>query len=170
MNNKYRIVKTPLGYVGFVATARGVRRVYLPETTKTTLRRAIKNDHNAIGEDDTLLPELADNLRQYFTGEKTDFAVRLDFDDASPFHVAIWKACRQVRYGKTVSYGELARRAGKPGAARAVGTAMSRNPLPIVVPCHRVLKSDGTLGGYSGPGGVELKRRLLEMESTPQVV
>ena len=78
---------------------------------------------------------------------------------------AVWKACRAVGYGKTTSYGELARRAGRPGAARAVGTAMRRNPWPIVVPCHRVLKGDGSIGGYSGRGGVKFKRQLLEMEA-----
>ncbi|MBU0617216.1 MAG: MGMT family protein, partial [Planctomycetes bacterium] len=73
--------------------------------------------------------------------------------------------CRRVCYGQTRSYKQLAEQLGRPGAARAVGTAMSRNPCPIVVPCHRVVRSDGSLGGFSGPDGVNTKHRLLQMEA-----
>lgn len=162
-----RILTTQVGHVAFVASARGLRRVYVGQRCEAGLRRAIRREFPAAIEDDTLLPELADALRRYFDGQRAEFDVRLDCADASDFHVDVWQACRQVGYGKTVSYGDLAARVGKPGAARAVGTAMRRNRFPIIVPCHRVLRSDGSLGGYSGPGGVELKRRLLEMESAP---
>jgi methylated-DNA-[protein]-cysteine S-methyltransferase len=165
MFEEFRIVRTKLGYVGMVASPRGLCRIYLPERSADALRRRIRRDLPDIREDGRLLPELADTLRRYFAGERVEFDVRLDCGDAADFRADVWQACLRVGYGKTVSYGELARRAGRPGAARAVGTAMSHNPFPIVVPCHRVVKSDGSLGGYSGPQGVAFKRRLLEMEA-----
>lgn len=104
-------------------------------------------------------------LRAYFDGTAVDFApVRLDDATLSPTERAIYAALRAVPRGATVTYGQLAGRIGKPGAARAVGVAMARNRWPVVVPCHRVLASDGALGGFSAPGGVSTKRRLLALE------
>jgi methylated-DNA-[protein]-cysteine S-methyltransferase len=91
-------------------------------------------------------------------------AVILDETGHADADLAIWRALRDVPRGTTVTYGELADRAGRPGAARAVGSAMARNPWPIVVPCHRVLAAGGALGGFSAPGGVVTKRRLLVQE------
>lgn len=104
-------------------------------------------------------------LRAYFTGEAVDFSgARLDETGLSPLDAAIYRELRRVPRGATVTYGELAARAGAPGAAQAVGSAMARNPWPIVVPCHRVLAAGGALGGFSAPGGVRTKRKLLRME------
>jgi methylated-DNA-[protein]-cysteine S-methyltransferase len=161
----FRIIATRAGYVGIVASPRGLRRVLLPERTATAARRAIQAEFADAVEDEALLPRLAAALQRYFAGRAVRFDVPLDWDGAGEFERAAWAACGQLPYGQTVSYKDLAARLGKPGAARAIGRAMSRNPLPIVVPCHRVLKSDGGLGGYSGPGGVAFKRRLLEMET-----
>jgi methylated-DNA-[protein]-cysteine S-methyltransferase len=160
----YRIVGTRQGQMGIVAGPHGLRRVFLPCRSQAEARRAIRREFPEAVEDARLLPSVARGLRHYFDGQPVEFNTPLDCDGVSRFHAAVWQACRKVRYGKTVSYGELASRTGRPGAARAVGTAMSRNPFPIVVPCHRVLRSDGSLGGYSGPGGVALKQRLLAME------
>lgn len=165
MLQQYRIVKTPLGYVGFVASERGLRRVVLPQRSEAATRRAILAEVPAAVRRDDLMPELADALARYFAGEPVEFNVRCDWRGYSEFEEDVWHACRRVGYGQRVSYGELAERVSRPGGARAIGMAMSRNPCPIVVPCHRVLRSDGSLGGYSGPGGVELKRRLLELEA-----
>lgn len=165
MSEEFRLIPTKLGYVGIVASPRGLARVYLPQRSAAALRRIMRRELPGVRENNRLLPELADALRRYFAGERVEFDVRLDCGDAADFRADVWQACLRVGYGKTVSYGELARRAGRPGAARAVGTAMSHNPFPIVVPCHRVVKGDGSLGGYSGPKGVEFKRRLLEMEA-----
>lgn len=81
-----------------------------------------------------------------------------------PFHRKVYKALCKVPAGQTITYAELAKRAGSPGAARAVGTAMAKNPFPVIIPCHRVVAGNGKLGGYSGRGGVATKRQLLEME------
>jgi methylated-DNA-[protein]-cysteine S-methyltransferase len=109
--------------------------------------------------------EAASLLAGYAEGEQVQFgSIRLDCTGLTPFGRAVTNACRCIPYGTTCSYGELAARAGSPGAARAVGSVMRRNAWPIVVPCHRVLASGGKIGGYSAPGGLDLKRRLLELE------
>lgn len=105
---------------------------------------------------------LRDALNSYFAGEPVTFdAVTLDLSAGTPFQQEVWRAIRAVPRGETWSYGTVARRVGKPGAARAIGQAMGANPIPIVVPCHRVIGVNG-LGGYTG--GLEWKRRLLSLE------
>ncbi|MDK9696921.1 MAG: methylated-DNA--[protein]-cysteine S-methyltransferase [Siculibacillus sp.] len=109
--------------------------------------------------------EAARRLAAYFAGEPVDFSTLvLDESGLSALDTAIYRELRRVPRGATVTYGELAARAGAPGAAQAVGGAMARNPWVIVVPCHRVLAAGGALGGFSAPGGVATKRRLLRME------
>jgi methylated-DNA-[protein]-cysteine S-methyltransferase len=105
---------------------------------------------------------LANRLRRYGRGEPVSFPDTLDFEGVSPFRRAVWEATRHILPGQTCSYGELAAQVGRPGAARAVGQAMARNPWPIIVPCHRVVASDGGLGGYGG--GLDMKKRLLALE------
>lgn len=161
----FRIVATRAGYVGLVAGQRGLRRVFLPESDAQKLHRLISRAFPDVREDANLLPELADHLQRYFDGEPVEFHTRLDWSDCHAFEIDVWRACAEVGYGATATYKVLAERVGRPGGARAVGMAMGRNPFPIIIPCHRILKSDGSLGGYSGPGGVEFKRRLLEMEA-----
>lgn len=101
----------------------------------------------------------------YFEGEIVDFLdIPLDMADLTVAEQAIYSALRLVPYGGTTTYGDLAARIGQPGAARAVGMAMARNPWPLVVPCHRVLAKGGALHGFSAPGGLETKRRMLVME------
>ncbi len=105
---------------------------------------------------------VAAQLREYFAGERTSFEVPLALA-GSPFERRVWSALREIPYGQTISYGELARRIGQPTAARAVGLANGRNPIGVIVPCHRVIGADGSLTGYGG--GVGRKRLLLELES-----
>ena len=100
-------------------------------------------------------------LRAYFSGELREFDVPLH-PSGTEFRMRVWNELRAVPYGTTVTYGELARRIGQPNAARAVGMANHANPLPIIVPCHRVIGADGSLTGYAG--GLEIKRKLLEVE------
>jgi methylated-DNA-[protein]-cysteine S-methyltransferase len=100
-------------------------------------------------------------LREYFAGRRKRFEVALD-PEGTPFQRSVWKAISKVAFGRTISYGELARRAGAPGSARAAGAATGRNPLSIVVPCHRIVGSNGSLTGYAG--GLGRKRALLALE------
>ena len=165
MHYRYRTIGTELGHLGFVASPRGLRRLWLPQRDKNRVVRRICRQFPEAVEDRRLMPELAEALRCFFAGEMVEFAVPIDWGGYTDFQVAVWHACRRIPYGQTRSYGSLAAHVGAPRAARAVGTVMKRNPCPIIVPCHRVIASDGTLGGYSGSGGVDLKRRLLMMEA-----
>lgn len=101
-------------------------------------------------------------LKAYFRGALRAFSVPLDLTGMTPFRQSVLNACRKVPYGETLGYGQLGHRAGYPGSARAVGQAMARNPLALVVPCHRVVGHDGSLTGYGG--GLELKKHLLALE------
>lgn len=153
---RYTLVPTPVGDV--LATADGSGRlagIYWPEH-----ERAPKPG-TGWERDDAPFAELRRQLREYFAGERQAF----DLDVAAvgtPFQHRVWAALREIPYGATVTYGELAARIGRPSAARAVGLANGRNPLSIVVPCHRVIGSGGVLTGYAG--GLEVKRRLLAHE------
>jgi methylated-DNA-[protein]-cysteine S-methyltransferase len=104
-----------------------------------------------------------DQLQAYFAGELVDFDVPLDLNGASAFFTAVWRRLLAIPFGTTVSYGELARELGRPTAARAVGAANGRNPIAIIVPCHRVIGSTGALTGYAG--GIDRKRYLLRREA-----
>lgn len=108
------------------------------------------------------LAALADDLDRYFAGEPLTFSVPVDLEGVSRFARQVLCACAKVPYGGTTTYGELAHAVGQPSAARAVGKALGSNPVPIVVPCHRVLRGDGSLGGYSS--GLRRKRFLLALE------
>jgi methylated-DNA-[protein]-cysteine S-methyltransferase len=107
-----------------------------------------------------VLKETATQLEEYFVGERTDFDVPMELD-GTEFQRQVWDELGRIPFGETISYGELARRVGRPNGPRAVGQANGRNPIPIIVPCHRVLASNG-IGGYGG--GLKLKRALLALE------
>lgn len=156
-------VVTAWGIVTLTATTRGLARVRLPEPIAAPSSPA---QHSVeVAPPTAELARWAALFRAYFDGETTDFdAIPLDETGLTATECALYAALRRVPRGQTVSYGDLAQRIGKPGAARAVGGAMARNRWPIVVPCHRVLATDGALGGFSAPGGVATKRRLLAME------
>ena len=110
---------------------------------------------------------LVDGLRRFADGEPVDFSgAPIAQDHLTPFARRVVAACRRIRWGQATSYGELAAKCGAAGAARAVGSVMAKNRFPLVVPCHRVLAASGKLGGYSAPGGLTTKRRLLEMEAS----
>jgi len=166
MPPRFRVLTTRFGHLGIVGDGHGLHQLYLPQPHLDRLIEQILHDYPTAREDDRLLPGLIDDLRRYFAGQPVEFSTPVHCDGASSFAQAAWQACRQIPYGQTVSYRELAERIGRPGAARAVGQAMRNNPCPIVIPCHRVLRSDGSLGGYVGNCGVQIKRRLLELEAT----
>jgi methylated-DNA-[protein]-cysteine S-methyltransferase len=117
--------------------------------------------------DDRALAPLRRELREYFAGERREFDVELA-PAGSPFQLSVWRALRAIPYGETASYGEVAAAVGQPGAARAVGGANNRNPIAIVVPCHRVIGASGSLTGYGG--GLDRKQRLLALEAGVQAL
>ncbi len=152
-----RVFDTPLGRMGVAAGARGVVRVALPGHAETLAGIASSGAPDAEAMADQAARELAD----YAAGRRRAFSVPVCLDGLSAFRRSVSRALRRVPFGRTVTYGQLARRAGRPGAGRAVGQAMAANPLPLLVPCHRVVAADG-LGGFGG--GQALKRRLLALE------
>ncbi len=111
------------------------------------------------------LAEVRSQVRDFFAGRRRDFDLALDLSGLGEFERAVLQATRRVPFGATASYSELARRLNRPRAARAVGNALRRNPVPIVVPCHRIVRADGSPGGYGGPQGTAEKMRLLDLEA-----
>lgn len=111
-----------------------------------------------------VLRETKKQLQAYFNGSLREFDVPIRLE-GTPFRLKVWQALQQIPYGQTISYGELARRIDQPAACRAVGGANHHNPIAIIVPCHRVIAADGTIGGYGG--GLPLKRALLQLEGIP---
>jgi methylated-DNA-[protein]-cysteine S-methyltransferase len=107
-------------------------------------------------------PLIRKELKEYFEDGREEFTQKIGFTKGTEFDMNVWLSLQEVPYGETRTYKWLAEKVGKPAASRAVGQALSRNPLPILLPCHRIIESDGSIGGYSG--GVDIKRRLLEIE------
>jgi methylated-DNA-[protein]-cysteine S-methyltransferase len=146
-------LETPIGTLRLVASERGLRSVSFPG--RTPALEAVEGDSPA-------LAEAARQLGEYFAGSRTAFTVPLDLV-GTPFQREAWRRLAEIPYGETVSYAEQARRLGRPRAFRAVGAANGSNPVPIVLPCHRVVGSDGSLTGFGG--GLDVKRALLEHEA-----
>lgn len=103
-------------------------------------------------------------VRGYFDGDRAAFGFELDLSLGTAFQRAVWDAARRIAYGQVRTYGDLAAAVGRPGGGRAVGQALGRNPVPLLVPCHRVVRSDGSLGGFSAASGVRMKRAMLRLE------
>jgi methylated-DNA-[protein]-cysteine S-methyltransferase len=166
--HQYFIFETAGGFCGIAWNTLGVTRFQLPtkgaEATERLLRRRIPD-----AEPGTPTPEVAEAVaavRRYFAGEPTDFSgVKLDLDGQDAFFRRIYDAARRIGWGRTTTYGALARELGAgPEAARDVGQAMARNPVALIIPCHRVLAAGNKIGGFSAPGGSSSKMRMLELE------
>ncbi len=155
-NRTYAYYDSPVGRLLAVKNAKGLTRV---DFQKRNGRRPTRSQgkHDKRG-----LVEVFEQLDAYFDGTLRKFDLSL-VPEGTPFQLKVWKALRDIPYGDTLSYGELARRIGNPRAARAVGAANRRNPLPIIVPCHRVIGSNGKLTGYAG--GLSIKEALLGIEN-----
>lgn len=163
----YDIFDTSYGWMGVLASRTGLRRTTLPQTSPEQCVEVLGTDVDSATNTPERFDGLARRLRRYFEGDHISFADEpLDMSDASSFQVAAWRACQSIPLGETRTYKWLAARAGNPNAPRAAGQCMARNRLPIVVPCHRVIASDGTLGGFGRDASqLGLKRRLLDMEA-----
>lgn len=159
----YIIFNTDMGWVGIVGSAAGLVRIALPHPSAQKIREQLKDLTSHGIRSPRLFQDLMNRFILYFSGRVTDFPDRLDLSGGTPFQQEVWETAKLIPYGQTRSYGWIARQMNKPKAMRAVGQALGKNPLPIIVPCHRVLASDGKLGGFSS--GLDLKRRLLGLES-----
>ncbi len=156
---------TTLGWMGLLARGGRLAHLVFGHASASDAHAALA-EHLARAEPvSPWRTDLVDRLRAYAQGAIDEFAdVELDLGPLTPFRRRVVDCLRRVPYGATLTYGELAALAGHPGAARAVGTCMSCNPVPIIVPCHRVLAAGGKLGGYSAPSGLAMKKRLLALE------
>ncbi len=162
----YDIVETQFGWMGLLSSEVGLLRSTLPEESEEVCVSRLGLETNEAVLAPGKFAKLHDSLLDYFDGGNVEFGdIALDFDGAPDFHRRAWQACRTIPRGETRTYKWLAGRAGSPNAPRAAGQTMARNRIPIIVPCHRVIGSDGSLRGFgSGDTRIDLKRRLLELE------
>jgi methylated-DNA-[protein]-cysteine S-methyltransferase len=153
----YSVCASPIGELLLTSNGRALTGLYMDAAKNTRPPGA-----EWARDGDGVLAETRRELDAYFAGELTEFLVALA-PEGTPFQREVWKALCGIPYGTTISYGELARRVGNPSASRAVGAANGRNPIAVIVPCHRVIGANGTLTGYGG--GLDRKRALLALES-----
>lgn len=163
---------TELGYMGVALRGPAVLALVFGHPTEHATRRALaaRSDDLSRSTDawtaaELDIEDLVDRLREFAAGVPTDFdELLVDTIGATSFQRRVLEACREIPWGETRSYGQLAAQVGRPGAARAVGAVMAGNRVPLIVPCHRVVAASGRLGGFSAPQGLAMKRRLLAAE------
>ncbi len=159
---------TELGQCGVAWNDKGIVRFELPcgnaAKTKARIMKCVP-DAVVVNNPPAAIVRAVKKMQRHLKGECDDLTgIEVDLSDMTPFTRKVYQALRRVQPGETVTYGELARRVGRAGAARAVGRAMATNPVPLIIPCHRVLPADGSLGSFSSIGGPKLKAQLLEIE------
>jgi methylated-DNA-[protein]-cysteine S-methyltransferase len=168
MVQRYLIFQTATGFCGVTWNDVGITRFQLPTRSPDAAERILLRRVPGV-EPGTPTPEVAEFVaatNRYFQGEETDFSrFTLDLSDQAEFFKRIYALARKIRWGQTTTYGALAKELGAgPEAARDVGQAMAKNPVPLIIPCHRVLAAGGKIGGFSAPGGSATKFRMLELE------
>ena len=149
----YQLLDTPIGLLRLVSDGSHLLQVEFQDRYQTSPKDELRED--------AVLKACALQLSQYFAGERDGFELPLNAA-GTEFQLAVWSALSKIPFGETRSYGDIAREIGRPTAVRAVGAANGRNPIPIIVPCHRVIGSDGSLTGFAG--GLDIKTKLLELE------
>ena len=153
-----------MGWMGILGSANGLVRITLPQRSAQEAYRLLGDKIDYATRSLRSFKDVIERLRIYFSGHKVIFPDELDLSGATAFQRLVWETTRLIPYSETRSYTWVAEQIKKAGAVRAVGQALARNPLPIIVPCHRVIASDGKLGGYSG--GIEMKKHLLYLEAS----
>jgi methylated-DNA-[protein]-cysteine S-methyltransferase len=165
MLRRYTIFPSDLGWFALAGCGAYVERLSFGHATSEAARRALAAELRGALRDDLWFGELVERLQAYADGARDDFRdVLVDYHDRTRFQVGVAEWCRRIPPGVTVTYGQLAAAAGRPAAARAVGSVMRTNPVPLIVPCHRVVAGTGKLHAYSAADGIATKRRLLEVE------
>ena len=161
--DSYQLVELPMGWMVLLGGKDGLKRASLKPSPQEALED-LGTDLDGAEEDPAAFTQVVECLHRYAGGDMTALnEIALDFSGVTPFFNAAWNACRSIPPGETRSYAWLAAEAGSPLAMRAAGQAMARNRFSLIIPCHRVIASDGGLGGYGG-GGLGVKARLLQME------
>jgi methylated-DNA-[protein]-cysteine S-methyltransferase len=176
---KYTVFETKWGYFGLAGTENGLWQTCLPGLEPENIKcrflkslphldreSSIEVKVSGVEFDKTFFKTAQEQITSYFEGARVDFRnIPIVLNGFSDFHHLVLTVCRDIEFGRTVSYSALAKKAGRPAAARAVGTALAGNPLPLIIPCHRIVRSDGKIGDFSAPGGRDLKAKLLKHEN-----
>jgi len=163
---KYVIFETKWGYFGLAGTKSGLCRTQLPGPEPKKIESRLLKNLPGVQFDETFFKILQKQIAAYFEGSRIDFDsnIPIALDEFRGFSRKVLIACREIEFGQKITYSGLAKRVGRPAASRAVGNALANNPLPLIIPCHRVLRTDGQMGGFSAPGGISFKKRLLALE------
>ena len=167
---KYTLIDTEWGTFGLAATEKGLIKSALPAPepggTEKILLEGLSNPEF----DSAYFENIESEIKAYFQGKTANFnRLTLDMPDKTPFAIAILGACRKINFAQTTTYAQLASLANHPKASRAAGSVLAKNPLPLIIPCHRVIRSDGATGRFSCPGGLPLKKRLIHLEKQSQI-
>lgn len=161
----YSVFRTRWGWFGVLANEQGLLRTCLPVAHKEAIIHRFLLEAPNTRLNRRAFSALEKEIKKYYKGESVSFSdIKLCLSELSEFQQKVLRTLRTVKYGRTITYSELARRSGCPKGARAIGTVMAQNPLPLIIPCHRVIKADGTLGLFSAAGGIQTKQRMLELE------
>lgn len=163
------IFKSTWGWVGLAASSQGIASVVLPQPSRARVERALSSAGGRTAgaltdAERALLDQARRQLLEFLSGERRSLDLQADLSGGSSFQRRVWKAASRIPYGRVRSYRWVAEKVGRASHARAVGLALGANPVPLLVPCHRVVAQDGSLGGFSG--GLQNKRRLLTLEGT----
>ena len=170
----HAVFETALGFIGIAWSDKGLTRLCLPQRDRAAVERRLLKHARDVGSEipaelssdaPAWVADLIRAITAYAAGEEVDFsAVPVDLSGVDDFRLAIYAAARKLQFGEITTYGELAVRAGHPGLARETGAALGSNPVPLVIPCHRILAAGGKIGGFSAPGGSATKEKMLKLE------
>jgi len=164
--DKLVVLSSALGWTALIGSGRVVKQVTLGHPSARAAVRALDPRLRENARPGPWNRSLVRRIQAYASGARQDFGdIEVDLGPLAEFRRQVIRRCRQIPFAQTLTYGELAAESGYPGAARAVGNCMAGNRIPLIIPCHRVVAAAGRLGGYSGPGGIRLKKRLLELEA-----
>ena len=162
---QYTIFRTQWGWFGLLGGEQGLLRTCLPVAHKEAVQSRMLSDIPNAERSKNAFSVLKIAIEDYYKGSPVDFDnVKVHLDGLSEFQRNVLTTLRTITYSKIVSYSQLAKLAGSPKAARAIGMVMAQNPLPLIIPCHRVIKSDGSVGQFSASGGTDTKKRMLDLE------
>jgi methylated-DNA-[protein]-cysteine S-methyltransferase len=163
----HAVFETVIGFMGIAWSEAGLTRLCLPQRNRDAVERRLLH-HAGIAASNAQpqwITELIASIKAYAAGEDVGFSdVPVDLTGVDDFRLAIYNAARKLAFGETTTYGELAKRAGHAGLARETGAALGANPVPLIIPCHRILAAGGKIGGFSAPGGSTTKEKMLAME------
>lgn len=161
----FSVLETPYGFLGYTFNRKSeITRLVLPGYSRQKLETLLEGDPKSKNTRKPL-PVLDRKLSDYFSGKRSDLRLKVDWTLLTPFQKKVLETVYQIPHGEVKTYEWVGRKIGKPRSARAVGNALSKNPIPLVIPCHRVIRADGKLGGFSALKGIPLKKALLELET-----